>query len=338
MMSQSDSGCTAFKTETERPYTVGSMFAGIGGICLAFKNAGGEIVWANELDRDACQTYRTNFGPSYLVEGDVKQVSEDEVPEVEILTAGFPCQAFSVAGYRKGFRDERGTLIFEVMRIISAKRPRVVFLENVKNLVGHDGGRTFASILSLLKELGYISKHAVLNTMEYGNIPQNRERIYIVGFRDRKDYDGFEFPSSVPLTKGIRDIVDASTEKDSAYYYNDTPYNELFEEAMSRTDTAYQWRRKYVRENKNGVCPTLTANMGTGGHNVPIIRDEFGIRKLTPEECLMFQGFPASFRFAEISRSSKYKQAGNSVSVPVVQRIAENIMAAMRLTDKAVKE
>lgn len=324
----------------ERRYNVGSMFAGIGGICLGFKQAGAKLVWANEIDRYACETYRLNFdGAPYLVEGDIHGISPEDSVDFDILAAGFPCQAFSVAGYRKGFEDTRGTLFFEVLRIIKEKRPRAVFLENVKNLRGHDGGNTFKIIRGCLEEEGYRVSDSVLNTMDYGNIPQNRERIYIVGFRERDDgscpeMDRFRFPEPVELDKGVRDIIDIHDRKADSYYYPpDHAYHCELDRAMTNPDTVYQWRRVYVRENKSNVCPTLTANMGTGGHNVPIIRDDFGIRKLTPEECIGFQGFPGDFRFPDMANSHKYKQAGNSVSVPVVKRIADNIIGAMHSVD-----
>lgn len=292
------------------------------------------MVWANELDRNACETYRRNFGPDFLTEGDIKNIDASAIPSLTILTAGFPCQAFSIAGYRKGFKDERGILFFEIMRIVDEKKPRVIFIENVKNLVRHDGGRTFSNICECLSGSGYVFKHSVLNTKDYGNIPQNRERVYMVAFRDREDCDNFSFPEPIALEREIHDIAHIKERKDGCYYYGENfmHYDKLAESAVSKT-TVYQWRRTYVRENKCGVCPTLTANMGTGGHNVPLIVDNFGIRKLTPEECLGFQGFPEDFEFADISRASKYKQAGNSVSVPVVQRIAENIIAALKKTD-----
>lgn len=335
MMSQSQiSGIQASVPSEKTRYRAGSMFAGIGGICLAFKNAGAEIVWANEIDRYACMTYRKNFGSEYLVEGDIKGVDADSIPDLDILTAGFPCQAFSVAGYRKGFEDERGVLFFEIMRIIDVKKPRIVFLENVKNLVGHDNGNTLKNILQCLKNSGYNQDYRVFNTMDYGDIPQNRERTYIVAFREETDFSNFVFPEPVSLTKTIRDIVDISSEKNqSLYYKKDWLHYDKLKNSIVNKKTVYQWRRAYVRENKSAVCPTLTANMGTGGHNVPIIADNFGYRKLTPTECLGFQGFPANFDFAEMSISHKYKQAGNSVSVPVVQRIANNLISAMRKTD-----
>lgn len=309
---------------------VASLFAGIGGICYGFKQAGAEIVWANEIDKDACKTYRHNFGGDYLVEGDIKLVDPNDIPDIDILNGGFPCQAFSVAGYRKGFEDERGNLFFEIARILEVKRPRAILLENVKNLEGHDHGNTFKVIKEHLEMLGYHVHHKVMNTMEYGNVPQNRERIYIVGFLSQEAYDRFTYPEEIPLTKTIHDVIDVADKKPLGLYYHNSKYYPELVKTMTKKDTVYQWRRVYCRENKSNVCPTLTANMGTGGHNVPLILDDFGIRKLTPEECVGFQGFPVEFSFPDdICNASKYKQAGNSVSVPVVKRIAENMIKAM---------
>ena len=315
---------------------VASLFAGIGGIDLAFQNAGCQIVYANEIDPKACETYRYNFkDPSYLHEDDVYHQHLLLDDDIDILVGGFPCQAFSVAGYRKGFTDDRGVLYTQVIRMISECRPKAVFLENVKNLQTHDGGNTYRVIRESLEDEGYKVDQVVLNTKDYGNIPQNRERIYIVAFK--KDLDGFcptmdrfSFPGPVELTDTIGDLVDFHHKVDDSFYYGpDSQYYERLDSAMDDPHTVYQWRRIYVRKNKSNVCPTLTANMGTGGHNVPLIRDDFGIRKLTPEECLRFQGFPDWFGFPDIARSYKYKQVGNSVSVPVVQRIAVNMLEAM---------
>ncbi len=309
---------------------VASLFAGIGGICYGFKQAGAEIVWANEIDKDACKTYRHNFGGKYLAEGDIKEVNPEDIPDIDILNGGFPCQAFSVAGYRKGFDDERGNLFFEITRILEVKRPRAILLENVKNLEGHDHGNTFKVIKEQLELLGYHVHHKVLNTMEYGNVPQHRERIYIVGFLSKEAYDKFRFPDKIPLTKTIHNIIDVSDKKPLGLYYTNSKYYPELKQTMTNKNTVYQWRRVYCRENKSNVCPTLTANMGTGGHNVPLIIDDYDIRKLTPEECVGFQGFPSEFSFPDdISNASKYKQAGNSVSVPVIRRIAENMVKAL---------
>lgn len=309
---------------------VASLFAGIGGICYGFKQAGAKIVWANEIDKDACKTYRHNFGDKYLVEGDIKEIDPSTIPDIDILNGGFPCQAFSVAGYRKGFDDERGNLFFEITRILEVKKPKAILLENVKNLEGHDHGNTFKVIKEQLELLGYHVHHKVLNTMEYGNVPQNRERIYIVGFLSKEAYNKFTYPEEIPLTKNIHDIIDVTDKKPLGLYYENSKYYPELVKTMTKKDTVYQWRRVYCRENKSNVCPTLTANMGTGGHNVPLILDDFGIRKLTPEECVGFQGFPEEFSFpSDIGNASKYKQAGNSVSVPVIKRIAENMIKAM---------
>ena len=317
-------------------YNVASLFAGIGGICMGFKEAGAKIVWANEIDKYACQTYRENFdGAPYLDEGDIYQKSVPESTHIDIVVAGFPCQAFSIAGYRKGFEDERGVLYTQVLRVIRETKPKAVFLENVKNLKSHDNGNTYRVIRESLENEGYEVTDAVLNTMKYGNIPQNRERIYIVGFRKHEDgtsaMSHFSFPEEIKLDKTIHDIIDVKIKQDDSLYYQPIhPYYNRLNEAMTNNDTVYQWRRVYVRENQSNVCPTLTANMGMGGHNVPIIRDNYGIRKLTPEECIRFQGFPETFGFPEgMANCHKYKQAGNSVSVPVIKRIAEKMIEAM---------
>jgi len=311
-------------------YKVASLFAGVGGICLAFKNAGADIVWANEIDPSSCATYRENFGDKYLVEGDIEQIDAKNVTDFDILTAGFPCQAFSIAGYRKGFGDSRGNLFFQIIRFLKEKKPEVVFLENVKNLISHNKGNTFRVIKETLLETGYYLKYRVLNTAQYGNIPQNRERIYIVGFKDHNKYLNFKFPSAVELTNTIHDIINVKEKKDEKYYYEKTKYYPLLKKEMLNPNTVYQWRRIYIRENKNNLCPTLTANMGEGGHNVPLIVDNFGIRKLTPRECFLFQGFPLSFKLPNsLSNSKLYKQAGNSVSVPVIKTLADNILRTL---------
>ncbi len=323
-----------------RPYTVASLFAGIGGICLGFKQAGAEIVWANEIDKSACETYNSFFNnPDYLHQGDIYKMDVPDDIKVDIVAAGFPCQAFSVAGYRKGFADDRGVLYTQVIRIIQETCPKAVFLENVKNLMTHDGGNTYRVIRESLEAEHYVVTEKILNTMEYGNIPQNRERIYVVAFKEdspgsktSKAMDNFKFPEPTRLTRTVRDLFDYSIKKPEKYYYpKNHKYYPILDRAMTNPDTVYQWRRVYVRENKSGVCPTLTANMGGGGHNVPIIRDDYDIRKFTPEECLALQGFPSEFKFPEgMADSHKYKQAGNSVSVPVIRRIAENMIGAMK--------
>lgn len=304
-----------------------SFFAGVGGIDLGFEQAGFKVIWANEFDKHAAITYSLNFNHELLVK-DIRKVELSEIPDADVLVAGFPCQAFSVAGYRKGFNDDRGNLFFELMRIIENKKPSIVFLENVKNLVGHDKGKTFKIINEALQENGYYIKFKTLNSSDYGNIPQNRERIYIVAFKSESEFNKFEFPDKITLSNSINDTINHRSAVDGKYYYRPTTcsfYDQLEEEV--KDDSVYQWRRKYIRKNKSSLFPTLTANMGMGGHNVPIIRTPEGIRKLTPLECFKVQGFPSSFVIpSNISDSQLYKQAGNSVVVPVVKRIAINII------------
>ncbi len=305
------------------------LFAGVGGVRLGFEKAGFTTVFANDFEPSCKQTYDLNSKEASLTVGDIKKLRISDIPEFDLLLGGFPCQAFSIAGYRKGFKDDkgRGDLFFRISEIIAERKPKAFFLENVKNLKTHDKGNTFKVIKRTLEDLGYHVKSAVLNSMTHGNIPQNRERIFIVGFLNKKSFDKFKFPKEVDLTVNFRELLEKSV--DGKYYYNGkTLYSRLKDDINSK-NRVYQWRRRYVRENKSGVVPTLTANMGTGGHNVPIILDEKGIRKLTPKECFLMQGFPKDFKLPEIADSKLYKQAGNSVTVPVVERVAKEIKKAL---------
>lgn len=307
-----------------KTFKVGSLFAGVGGIDLAFQKTGFKLLWANEIDSGASSTLQTNF-KHQIFNCDIKEFSAPH--SVDVIVAGFPCQAFSIAGYQKGFKDTRGSIFFEMMRVIKSNKPSALFLENVKHLLGHNNGKTMSVIIKELKQAGYYVKYKILNTYKYSNIPQNRERLYIVGFRKKSDLSKFEFPKKVKNKHLIRDLLMSCV--DDNFYYNDFKYYDELEKNITNKDTCYQWRRKYVRENKNNLCPTLTANMGTGGHNVPLVLDDKGIRKLTPRECFKFQGFPSSFKLPKLSNSKLYKQAGNSVSVPVVKKIANNIFKVL---------
>ncbi|WP_047246933.1 DNA (cytosine-5-)-methyltransferase [Maribacter thermophilus] len=321
-------------------FTVGSLYAGVGGICLGFKQAGFEMEWANEYDKNACITYRENFD-HHLLEGDVMDVDISELNKVDVLTAGFPCQPFSVAGYRKGFDDNRGNHFFRILDFIDEIRPKVVFLENVKNLVGHDNGNTFKVIHNELDKRKYTFNQEILNTKDFGNIPHNRERIFIVAFDKlylEREISSFEFPKKEKLTKTIEDLLIKEKVDEYFYYGPDKYMYEMLQKSMTREDTVYQFRRQYVRENKSNVCPTLTANMGTGGHNVPLVKTRYGFRKLTPRECFRFQGFPEDFKLPKLANSHLYKQSGNSVSVPVVRGVARNIMSVLRCVEQEKKE
>ena len=323
----------------QEKFAIAAFFSGVGGIELGFEQTNEfRVVYANEFDKYARQTYQLNYPDTYLDGRDIHAVLPEEIPSetVDVIVGGFPCQAFSIAGYRKGFEDDRGDLFFELLRMIEAKKPKVIFVENVKNMVSHDHGNTFKVIREALTENNYFIKWKVLNSKDYGNIPQNRERIYIVGFDNKEAYDKFEFPEEIKLTTGLQDVIDFGAKPEENYYYRQgkQPFFEELKHAVTSQDTVYQWRRQYVRENKNGVVPTLTANMGTGGHNVPLILTDTGeIRKLIPKETFNVQGYPKTFKIPDgVSNGQLYKQAGNSVVVPVIKRIADKIAEAMKTT------
>lgn len=314
---------------------VAGFFTGVGGIELGFEQAGFKIEWSNEMDERAAKTFKANHS-SKLVVSDIRDLDIESIPDVDVIVGGFPCQAFSVAGYRRGFNDKRGETFFFLARIIEKKLPRVIFIENVKNLLTHDKGKTYNIIKETLEGFGYFLETKILNSSEYGNIPQNRERIYIIGFKREEDYKNFEMIHPLKLEKKIEDIIDFNEKVDEKYYYtkeNCRFYDEL-KENIKNKETLYQWRRIYIRENKSRLCPTLTANMGTGGHNVPLVLTKHGIRKLTPKECFLFQGYPKAFILPDdLAQSHLYKQAGNSVVIPVIKRLAENIKKALEKTD-----
>lgn len=319
-----------------------SLFAGIGGIDLGFKYAGVKTIWANEIDKYCAITFLANNKEQNLVVDDICNIKGKDIPKIDILAGGFPCQPFSIAGYRKGFEDDRGNMFFQIMRLVKEmeennNKPRILFLENVKNLKTHDNGNTFRVIKETLIDCGYTVEANVLNTCEYGNLPQNRERIFIIGFLNENDHKNFKWPNKVKLKNTIDKIIDWDREVPKKYLYeSDKKCYQLLKESINEHNVIYQYRRVYVRANKNGLCPTLTANMGMGGHNVPLIYTNYNeIRKLLPIECLMLQGFPKDFIIPEkLADSRVYKQAGNAVSVNVIKRVAEKIVEAMKETDK----
>lgn len=284
--------------------------------------------------------------------------------ELDIVNGGFPCQAFSIAGEAKGFKDHRGELFYSFINLINLmeqkghKKPRVLLLENVKNLVSHDKGNTFKVITGELEKLGYKLKYKVLNTYKYSTLPQNRERIFVLAFLNQEDYDmfgSFEDLETVESSKEerkewVKNIINYNTSyaTHSEFYYTKEKYPHYFgeneidlERDITKPYEFYQLRRgMYVRENANGVCPTLTANMGTGGHNVPLIKVQDGIRKLTPEECFKLQGFRVGTEFnlpSNVSKASLYKQAGNAVSVDVVERITTKLLETLAQVDSIKK-
>lgn len=311
-----------------------SLFSGIGGIDLGFQQAGFEIVWANEFDKYAANTYRHNFGPEHLVEKDICDIDVLEIPDSDVLVAGFPCQPFSIAGKLKGFNDPRGNLFFQIARVVEAKQPKVIFLENVANLLEHDDGKSFLTVYNSLVPYGYTFKYQILDSCDYGNVPQHRARIFIVAFQDEVACGKFRFPEKIQLTTKLNDILVREVKHDDIYYYNKSSfyYDEL-RSIVTDKRALYKIYDSGVSRKAHYICPTLTANMGTYPDRVPIILDDYGIRKITPYECLALQGFPKDFRFPKIPLNSAYKQCGNSVVVPVIKRIAENIAEVLKDTD-----
>lgn len=332
-------------------YKVGSLFAGVGGICQAFKNSGCNVIWANEIDNSACETYRLNHKTTKLIQKDIKKLTKNELDAIDILVAGFPCQPFSQAGHGKGFKDERGQLFFEASRLLKELKPKAYFLENVRTLASHDDGKTFETIRHEIEKAGYSFIPFILNAAKCTNIPQGRERIYIVGFKDEKKYSflkpikineleysknalsaKFKIPKHInKKPKDIKFFLDDKFIEQSDIYNNQN--SEIHRKIMQSVideKTVYQYRRYYVRANKSNVCPTLTANMGAGGHNIPIILHNGIIRRLNPKECFNLQGFPKQFKLPNnISRAQLYKQAGNSVVVPMVEKIAKEIVRVL---------
>ena len=303
------------------------LFAGTGAFSYAFHSTNKvETVFANDLLESSESIFNLN-NTVKLVKQDLITIKDTEIPVFDLLTGGFPCQPFSIAGSQKGFDDERSNVFWKILSVIKAHSPKIVILENVKNLQSHDNGITFKIIIENLTNCGYYVKHNIINTCKVTHIPQNRERIYIVCFKDKALFDKFNMDFDKIENINITDLLDNNVP--DKYYYTDKSviYDELKQNVVShiQNNTIYQYRRYYVRENKNSVCPTLTANMGTGGHNVPIILDDKGIRKLTPRECFNLQGFPKDYKLPALSDSKLYSLAGNAVSIPVVKLIANRI-------------
>ena len=312
-------------------YKLIDLFAGTGAFSYAFEETNQvETVFANDFDENSQNIYNLNCNTKkcQFILKDLNDIDVKDIPSHDILTAGFPCQPFSISGLQKGFNDVRSNSFWKILEIIKHHMPRIVVLENVKNLTSHDQGNTFKIIHQKISDIGYHIKYQILNTSEITQIPQNRERIYIVCFLQKSDHDRFSFDF---LPQKNLDIIQFLEPVIANEYYYGSRYK-IWDEVEKNvikdisTNTVYQYRRYYVRENKNGVCPTLTANMGGGGHNVPLIKDSQGIRKLTPRECFNLQGFPKTYNLPNISDSRLYKLAGNAVSVPVVILLANKIM------------
>jgi len=314
-------------SDVQTNYTLVDLFCGTGAFSYAFHQTEKvKTIFANDMLDSSEKIFNLNNNIK-LTKQNLINIEDSNIPKSDIITAGFPCQPFSIAGMQKGFDDERSNVFWKILSIVKNNNPKIVILENVKNLQSHDNGNTFKIIIDNLEKLNYYIKYSILNTSKITGIPQNRERIYIVCFKDKIMYDNFDFNFPEIDLKPITEFLENNIPE--KYYYNDSTiiYNELETNVIKHitTNTIYQYRRYYVRENKNNVCPTLTANMGSGGHNVPIILDDKGIRKLTPRECFNLQGFPSNYKLPSISTSKLYSLAGNAVSIPVVSLISNKI-------------
>ena len=305
---------------------VGSLFAGIGGIDLAFEQAGFDVAWANEIDAAACKTYRHNFPNTKLIEGDIRNLDTKTLEKVDVLTAGFPCQSFSVCGNQKGFKDSRGNLFFEIMRIADELRPQFIFLENVANLTEHDNGKTFNVIHNELASRDYFIRYLIADACDYG-VPQHRTRTYIVAFKSKKACDKFRFPEKCKLTKHIFDVIDKTVKVDDSYYLSPDSYQyKKLLPAIADEEQIYRFSDYGIQSSKDGICFTLKANMGTWRDRVPFVKDNYGIRKITPQECLALMGFPRKFVFPEnVPQKEQYKQSGNSVCITIVKKMAAGL-------------
>lgn len=304
------------------------LFAGMGGFRIAFERNNCECVFSSEIDKWACDTYFQNF--NVKPEGDITKIESKNIPDFDILCAGFPCQPFSIGGKRLGFEDTRGTLFFEVARIIKDKKPKAFLLENVKGLTNHDGGKTIQVIENTLKDLGYTIKSAVLNAREYG-IPQNRERWYCLGFDNKivSSPDQICFPAKCDLEYTLADII--QTNVDASYQISDICKANILKHVKQNNievtpyTLANEIRPSRCQFTKGMYAACLTAKMGTGGNNIPVVVSQN--RKLTENECLRIMGYPDNYKIPKGYHS--YKQLGNSVVVPLLTKLATELVSKL---------
>ncbi|WP_283599856.1 DNA cytosine methyltransferase [Ligilactobacillus salivarius] len=320
------------KDKSLKNYTFIDLFAGMGGFRIALESYGATCVYSNEWDKSVKEVYAKNFDE--VPEDDITKVDENEIPDHDILCAGFPCQAFSISGKQLGFEDSRGTLFFDVARIVKCKKPKIVFMENVRNFATHDKGRTLAVVKATMEQLGYSFNYKVLSAVDYG-IPQKRERIYMVCFRNDLEINNFKFPTPIKLTKHVEDFIleDENMVKDLYVNRPDTVFNEKEDNMYSNktirlgiVNKGGQGERIYSTK---GVAITLSAYGGgvfakTGGYLI-----NGHTRKLHPRECARLMGYPDSYKLSD-KKSLVYKQLGNSVVIDVLQYIVKNIGIALK--------
>lgn len=310
-------------------FTFIDLFAGIGGIRIGFESVGGKSVFSSEWDIPCQKTYQANF--SEIPFGDITKINEKLIPSFDVLLAGFPCQPFSMAGLKKGFDDTRGTLFFDIMRIVKHHKPRVVFLENVKNLASHDKGNTLAVIKKNLEDSDYKVFIKVLNARDFG-IPQNRERIYIIGFRDNVE---FEFPAPPKTETKLGKILEESV--DEKYTISDRLWSghKRRKEEHKRKGNGFGYS---MFNNESHYTSTISARYYKDGSEILIEQKGKNPRKITPREAARLQGFPEDFKII-VSDLQAYKQFGNSVCVPVIKALAKQIIKTVNFdVDSAGKK
>ena len=328
------------ESEDRKRLTVGCLFSGMGGLASGLAEAGFEIAWASDIDRYACEVFRHRFPGVKVIQKDVRELSKqsDKLENVDVLAAGFPCQSFSLAGNRKGFADSRGETFFEIPRLLEEfameQRPKLVVLENVPNLLHGGELEWFDEVRRKLRSVGYWFRQEscwIVNVKEATSIPQDRERLFMVAaLRSHFSYNPF-IPPDNNLQNNVRrleKIIDRSQQGASeAYLSPENRYYKMIDEKISKGESdqnIFQLRRSYVREKRNGLCPTLTANMGKGGHNVPFVKDDWGIRKLNVKEVAKLQGFDLRKRlFPEIPEKDQYRLLGNAVCVELAYLVGE---------------
>ena len=310
------------KCDNNNSFKYIDLFAGIGGIRIPFQNLGGKCVFSSVIDKYAWQTYEANYGekPS----GDITEIEASDIPDFDILLAGFPCQAFSIAGKRKGFEDTRGTMFFEVERILEEKKPKSFLLENVKGLTNHDKGRTFKIMLDILEnKLGYKVYYKVLNAKNFG-LPQNRERIMIVGF---KNHDiNFKFPEEINENTKVGDILEEIP--DSKYTISDKIWesHKLRKERNRAKGNGFGYS---LFNEKSPYTSTISARYYKDGSEILIEQEGKNPRKLTPREAARLQGYPDSFKIV-VSDTQAYKEFGNSVPVNMINAVAQEMYKSLK--------
>ncbi len=315
----------------------GALFSGIGGFCLGFEAVGLPTAWAVESDQHAVATYKANVPNARVIQKDIREVTVegDKLEPVDILHAGFPCQSFSQAGEKAGFNDPRGMLFFEIIRLIEEfkdKKPKILVFENSPFLRYGEGGAWLIEIQNAIRKAGYWFREEncqELNTFELTSLPQQRNRLFMVAFSTSHFLSGkFEFPNIKDRTpKELENYINFNDQVDSEYYlHSENKYFKMINNSITDKKCLYQLRKYEVRAKEPGICPTLTANMGLGGHNVPFISSGEGIRKLTEYECARLQGFPKDFNFpSEIPRAKRYIQVGNAVAMPMAKLLANKV-------------